>query len=551
MAQSLHLALRCHRDQADFSKGDRAFLHARFTDFTSDNMIARLAELDAESDSDFLKLLRNPGAFSSEIVMEKKADFIKTAEKYAGFTPSQMSAFRHFLENRLTLVWGPPGTGKTHFLANALLCFVKTCKEMNRGTRIAVTAFTHAAIENLLEDIRQHRKDFDLETDLFLCKMKNISSPKGEYLTVIAESRLFDAMEHDLLIAGGTVHSFYKSGVEHEFPVLIADEASQMKFGEFAMAMKMLGENGRIILAGDDLQLPPVINGKYPEAEDGLPGLQDSVFAYLRARDKNENPYTCQLQENWRMNAMLSRFPAMTLYGRDYRPATKQIAERKIRLKEEENHKSDESAFCQWVLNPDYPLVLCVPENMQTAGEKQTEARLTALLSVWLRTRLLRENTEKTYPDTEEGDKAFWREGLFLVSPHHAQIRLIQRELAERRNWKSAPFVDTVDKMQGQQCENVIVSYGISDAETALAEADFIYSLNRLNVSITRARSKCIVFLPRPLLEPYFEILQNDAAVKGLGYMLALADFCTRFGEEKDFDLSFAGSRGRLKTFRI
>ncbi|MGE0085994.1 MAG: AAA domain-containing protein [Desulfococcaceae bacterium] len=550
MAESLHLDLRTHRDQTDFRKGDKALLHSRFTDFTLDNMLTRLSELDEEPDNDFLKLLRNPAAFASEIRMEKKADFIKTAEKYAGFTPSQMYAFRHFLENRLTLVWGPPGTGKTHFLAKALLCFVKICKEMNQGLRIAVTAFTHAAIENLLEDIRQHMKNFALEHDLFLCKMKNRSSPKGENLPVIPDSKLYDAMEHDLLIAGGTVHSFHKSGVEHEFPILIADEASQMKFGEFALAMKLLEKNGRIMLAGDDLQLPPIISGEYPESEDGLPGLHDSVFAYLRARDKSENPYTSQLQENWRMNAVLSHFPAMTLYGRDYRPATKQIAGQKICLKPENSGKSDENTFCQWLLNPDYPLILCVPENTQTAVENQTEARLAALLAHYLRNRLIRENTEKTYPDTEAGDKAFWSEGLFIVSPHHAQIRAIRKEMAALREWKSLPFVDTVDKMQGQQCENVIVSYGVSDAETALSEAEFIYSLNRLNVSVTRAKAKCIVFISRPLLEPCFDLLQNEAAVKGLGYMLALADFCTRFGEEKDFDLCFAGSRGKVKTFR-
>lgn len=55
--------------------------------------------------------------------------------------------------------------------------------------------------------------------------------------------------------------------------------------------------------------------------------------------------------------------------------------------------------------------------------------------------------------------------------------------------------------MQGQECEAVIVSYGVSDVECAMNEKEFIYSLNRLNVAITRARSKTIVFLPRPLLE--------------------------------------------------
>jgi AAA domain-containing protein len=51
--------------------------------------------------------------------------------------------------------------------------------------------------------------------------------------------------------------------------------------------------------------------------------------------------------------------------------------------------------------------------------------------------------------------------------------------------------------MQGQECEAVIVSYGVSDVGYAMNEKEFIYSLNRLNVAITRARSKTIVFLPR------------------------------------------------------
>ena len=128
-------------------------------------------------------------------------------------------------------------------------------------------------------------------------------------------------------------------------------------------------------------------------------------------------------------------------------------------------------------------------------------------------------------------DRAFWKERVFVVSPHHLQIRAILAKLAEHRTWTSPPFVDTVDKMQGQEAECVVVSYGVSDQETALQEAEFIYSLNRLNVSVTRARSKCIVFLPRPLLNPTFELLSSDKAAAGLGHMMALLDFCKEHGE--------------------
>src|SRR5262249_60435161 len=110
---------------------------------------------------------------------------------------------------------------------------------------------------------------------------------------------------------------------------------------------------------------------------------------------------------------------------------------------------------------------------------------------------------------------AFFRHGVFVVSPHHAQIRAIQHELAKLRTWRAAPFVDTVDKMQGQEADAVLVSYGVADPEFALKEAEFIYGLNRLNVAVTRARSKCVVCLPRPLLEATPQVLDLPAPPLG------------------------------------
>lgn len=91
------------------------------------------------------------------------------------------------------------------------------------------------------------------------------------------------------------------------------------------------------------------------------------------------------------------------------------------------------------------------------------------------------------------------------------------------------------------------MSYGVSDPETALAEAGFIYySLNRLNVSVTRARSKCVVFLPRPLLEPAFDVLSDPEAARGPGHMHALLGYCRRNGDERTFE----GECGRITVVR-
>lgn len=51
------------------------------------------------------------------------------------------------------------------------------------------------------------------------------------------------------------------------------------------------------------------------------------------------------------------------------------------------------------------------------------------------------------------------------------QIRAIRRALADAREWDTDPFVDTVDRMQGQECDAVIASYGVSDVEYAWGSA--------------------------------------------------------------------------------
>ncbi len=113
---------------------------------------------------------------------------------------------------------------------------------------------------------------------------------------------------------------------------------------------------------------------------------------------------------------------------------------------------------------------------------------------------------------------------------------------------RASPFVDTVDKMQGQECDAVIVSYGVSDVEYALSEKEFIYSLNRLNVAITRARAKTIVFLPLPLLEPPIAAFEDDRIAEGIAFMQGLWRFAETSGEASSRDL---GDGALLRTFRV
>jgi superfamily I DNA and/or RNA helicase len=349
----------------------------------------------------------------------------------------------------------------------------------------------------------------------------------------------------DRFVLGGTAKAFHKhQTLLPSFDMLVLDEASQVTFGELSLLLPLLKDGGKLVFAGDDLQLPPIWGAGEKECVEEGDDVQDSVFGWLRRRDLDgPSSYTCQLLENWRMNATLSRFSAETLYGRGYRPANPAVADRRIRLAP----ASSSDPFIEEVLSPDHPLTVVVIEEVRASLKNRAEAALVAEIASALRESMLAPDGDAPYPDNRTGDEEFWRRGLFIVSPHHAQIGAIRNELAKCRTWKSDPFVETVEKMQGQQCEAVIVSYGVSDHETALREAEFIYSRNRLNVSVTRARAKCIVFLPRPLLEPSFELLQNERAAEGLRHMLDLIAFCRREGEKKAFTLEGAG---RVTVFR-
>ncbi|MEO1271383.1 MAG: C-terminal helicase domain-containing protein, partial [Myxococcota bacterium] len=261
--------------------------------------------------------------------------------------------------------------------------------------------------------------------------------------------------------------------------------------------------------------------------DDGQPVLHRSVFEAVQSMSSEDEGLVCQLLENFRMNNTLTRTAARLLYP-DYTCFDEETASRRISV----DLPAELDPLLAACLDPEHPLVLVVTRGVVAARENPVEASLVADLVLTLRDGL-HDQDDEPYRD----DASFFREGVFVVSPHHSQIRLIRRELAERRIWSTAPFVDTVDKMQGQEADAVIVSYGVSDAEFAMMEADFIYGLNRLNVSITRARAKTIVCLPQPLLDASPQVLETQGAAQGLAFMRRLSELVEEHGDRLEFSL--------------
>jgi uncharacterized protein len=84
---------------------------------------------------------------------------------------------------------------------------------------------------------------------------------------------------------------------------------------------------------------------------------------------------------------------------------------------------------------------------------------------------------------------------ILVVSPYNMQVNLLRSMLPETAR------VGTVDKFQGQQAAVVLISMATSSGEEIPRNIEFLFSRNRLNVAISRARCLAVILASPRLLE--------------------------------------------------
>lgn len=63
------------------------------------------------------------------------------------------------------------------------------------------------------------------------------------------------------------------------------------------------------------------------------------------------------------------------------------------------------------------------------------------------------------------------------------------------------PLIDTVERLQGQDVECIIITFAASNEDYIKQTEDFLFNPNRLNVMISRAKTKVIIFASEPIIE--------------------------------------------------
>lgn len=405
--------------------------------------------------------------------------------------PSQLAALEGFGAHTCSLLLGPPGTGKTTVLSWAVLAQVVGSVPAGLPCRILVTAVTRDAVLTLLEAVAKRVRLTDSRVRVAFASGASEERFHPDVESVELED-FAELVRSEHVVVGMTTWSLFKvldrgwhggpSTLSAElFDTLCVDEASQMRVAQGLMSLAALRDTGRIIVSGDDRQLPP-IGSQEDWQVDGLQ-IGGSLYGLLASAGIPEFP----LSETFRLNAPLTEAPAALFYD-DYVSA---VPNRKLRLRP--GWRDGLPGWLATALDPEHPVCILLHDGPAAATRSPFEAAVVEQVVDALVERIMSPDGTAYGPDT-------WREGLAVVTPHRAQNAMLRSRL-ESRPWGADAVVETVERIQGRERDAIVLSYTVSDPEFARQEAAFLYSSERFNVAITRPRSKLILVVSRRLLE--------------------------------------------------
>ena len=438
--------------------------------------------------------------------------------------PTQEQAVNDVLRAKdVAIVHGPPGTGKTTTLVEAIRetlmreSQVLVCAQSNmavdwiseklvdRGINVLrignptrvndkMLSFTYErrfeahpdypqlwALRKAIRDLRSHRKRGD---EKYHQKLESLKSRATE-LEIRINSELFGEAR---VIASTLVGSANRLLDGQKYNTLFIDEAAQALEAACWIPMRRVG---RIVLAGDHCQLPPTVKS--------IAALKAGLGKTLMERIVETHPEAVTLlKTQYRMNDDIMRFSSNYFYNGQVESAP-DVRFRGI---------LDLDTPMEWIDTSEYS------ENSENADDSELSFKEEFVGESYGRINkaegLLTLHVLQSYFERIGKQRLLdERIDVGLISPYRAQVQYLRRLLMKREYFK--PFrrqisVNTVDGFQGQERDVIVISLVRSNDE---GQIGFLRDLRRMNVAITRARMKVIILGNRKTLtrHPFYRQL--------------------------------------------
>jgi uncharacterized protein len=382
------------------------------------------------------------------------------------------------LDASYLFVQGPPGSGKTYTGARLIVRLIAS------GKRVAVTATSHKAIHNLLDEVIAAAAAAGVGlSGLKKSSGSDESQYRGEGFENTESNDVCAASEAD--IVAGTSWLFAREQMEGRFDYLFIDEAGQVSLAD-AVAMSPCARN--LVLLGDPQQLPHVTQGVHP----GNAG--SSVLEHLLAGGGTVLPDRgVFLEETWRMHPDVCAFVSTLAY------------EGRLRSQAD----CARQAIASSGLTGTGLRYLPVPHS----GNSQQSAEEAAAVGEEVR-RLL---ATGTFTDRAGVSRPLTPADILVVAPYNMHVRLLLQAVPE------GVEVGTVDKFQGREAPVVFFSMASSSGDEIPRGLEFLFSRNRLNVAISRARALAVLVCSPRLLETRCRTVDQMRLVNGLCALVANA----------------------------
>ena len=414
----------------------------------------------------------------------------------------------------VAIVHGPPGTGKTTTLVEAIYETLRrenqvlVCAQSNmavdwiseqlvdRGVNVLrignptkvndkMLSFTYERrfadhpdypqLWSIRETIRKLRQNRNRRRDEgFHQKVERLKSRATE-LEIRINAQLFGEAR---VIASTLTGSANRLLSGQKFGTLFIDEAAQALEPACWIAIR---KASRVILAGDHCQLPPTVKS--------IAALRGGLGTTLMERIVKQKPETVTLlKTQYRMNEQIMRFSSDWFYG-GMIEAAPQVRFRGILDLDNPMTWVDTSAVAG---KEEF-----VGESFGRINRAEADMTLDVLQEYFTRigkARVLEERID-----------------VGVISPYRAQVQLLRRLIRKKEFFK--PYrglisVNTVDGFQGQERDVIVISLVRANAD---GQIGFLSDLRRMNVAITRARMKLMIMgdVPTMTRHPFYRKLYD------------------------------------------
>ncbi|MBB1285829.1 AAA family ATPase [Flavisolibacter sp. BT320] len=496
----LKLSLRVD-ELPDWSRSGKLGIDAVFDENSYAEMEAALKLAPAVAEK------REEGLLVQVLTGAKKPTFHSEAIHFTHtkLNESQQAAVTKILAaENLAIVHGPPGTGKTTTLVQA----IKALQKQERQ-KVLVVAPSNAAVDMLSERLseeglnvvrvgnpaRVNERQMNLTLDSKVAahnsakEIKRLRKQAAEYRDLAQKyKRNFGAAEReqrkalftearnisrevekteqyivDDILSRADVITATLVGANHytvrslRYHTVVIDEAGQAL--EPACWIPILKAR-KLVMAGDHQQLPPTIKSDAAAKELSITLMEKAVALHPEA--------VVVLEEQYRMHEVIAGFSSQEFYGGKLKAAP---------------------SVAHWrLLENDAPL-----QFIDTAGCGYEE--------VYEGTRI--SNPEeaqfliKQVRDYVERLKAVYNKESFpsiaVISPYRHQVEVLKELVladVDLQEFASAFSVNTIDSFQGQERDAVFISLTRSNVDSTIG---FLSDIRRMNVAMTRARKKLVV----------------------------------------------------------